>query len=81
MSLLKVPPQISFFFARLISNSFTKNSNLPNIHYDMLARSFVQLLYVVFVKSSDRLLNYLILYPEFIEVKMETVRTLEFCIW
>ena len=36
------------FFARLISNSFCENSNLPNIHYDMLAASsFVQLLYVV----------------------------------
>ena len=34
------------FFARLISNSFCENSNLPSIH----ASLFVQLFYVVFVK-------------------------------
>ena len=37
---------------------------------------FVQLLYVFFFKSSDKLLNYLILHAEFIEVKMEMLKTL-----
>ena len=40
-------------FARLISNSFYENSNLPNIHYDMLA--CLCNLCVVFVKLSDKL--------------------------
>ena len=34
---LKVPHQFDFF-ARLISNAFCENSNLPSIHYDTLAR-------------------------------------------
>ena len=34
----------------------------------------VQLLCVVFVKSSDKLLSYVMLDPEFIEVKMETMK-------
>ena len=38
----------------------------------------MQLLYVVFAKSSDKLLHYLILRAEFIEVKMETLKTHEF---
>ena len=40
------------------------------------ASSVVQLLYVVFVKSSNKLLNYFMLDPAFIEVKMETLKTL-----
>ena len=36
---------------------------------------------VVFVKSSDKLLNYLMLDPELIEVKLETLKTHEFHPW
>ena len=42
------------FFARLISNSFCKNSNLPSIHSNMLAR-LCNFYMTFFVKSSDKL--------------------------
>ena len=45
---LKVPPQFDFFTS-LVSNSFCEKSNLPSIY------TGVQHLYVVFVKSSDKL--------------------------
>ena len=55
---LKVPPQSSVITC-LISDSFHKKSNLSYIHYDMLAHLYNFLL--VFVNSSDKLLNYFLL--------------------
>ena len=75
-----VSPQFEFL-ACLILNSFCKNSNLPSISYDMPAHLRNFCLYVVFVNSSDKLLNYLKLDPEFIEVKMETLKTHKFRPW
>ena len=60
---LKVPAQFDFF-ASPISYSFCEK--------------YVQLLYVVLVKSSDKLLNYLMFVQTLIEVKMETLKTHEF---
>ena len=76
---LKVPPQFDFF-ARFISNSFCENANLPSIHCTTCLFVFA-FFNVVFVKSPDKLLHYLILHAEFIEVKMETLKTHEFRPW
>ena len=53
--------QIIFFFFK---------PNLSTVH----ASLFVQLLYVVLVNSLDRLLNYLMLVQELIEVKIEMLK-------
>ena len=60
--------------------SFCKNSNLPSIHNDMLACLCNFCVYFC-VKSSDKLLIYLMLDPAIIEVKMETLKTHEFRPW
>ena len=71
--LLKAPPQLNLF-ASLILNSFCKKSNLPSIHCNLLAHLCnFKLLYVIFVKSSDKLLNYLMFAQTLSEVKMETL--------
>ena len=59
---LKVPPRFDFF-ASLIPNSFC---------------SPVQLLHVVYVMSSDKLLNYLTCGQKLSEVKIQPLKTLEF---
>ena len=67
---LKIPPQFDCF-ACPISNSFCEYSNLPNIHSSKLAR----LCNCCIVKSSDKLLNYLMFGRTLIKVKMETLKT------
>ena len=70
---LKVPHQFDFLLVSFQINYFCEISNLPSIHNEM------QLLCVVFVKSSNKLLNYLILRAQFIEMKMEKMN--EFLPW
>ena len=50
---------------------FRKKSNLSSIHCSMLAR--LCNLYVVFLKSSDKLLNYLLFDQTLSEVKMNVI--------
>ena len=58
---LKVPPQFHFSLVS-VKTYFTKNQTY--------LISFVHLLYVVFVKSSDKLLHYLMLGQTLTEVKI-----------
>ena len=76
LDMLKDPSSIRNF-ARLILNSFYEILNLPSIHCNMLAH-LCNFFYVVFVKSSDKLLNFLVFGQTLCEVKIETLKTHKF---
>ena len=66
---LKAPIQFDLL-ARLIKNLFCKKIK-PTCYPPQHDSSSLQLLYVVFVKSSDKLLNYLMFGQTLIQVKTE----------
>ena len=61
------------FFASIISNKFSEKTKLTQYPLQH-SSSFVQLLYVVYVKSSDKLLNQLMLVQALTEVKFEVLK-------
>ena len=76
--LLKVPPQFDFLpisfqihFAKI--QTYLVSTTICYLGCETYVCSFV--------KPSDKLLNYLIFYPKFIEVNIETLKTHEFRPW
>ena len=70
--------QFDFFLSPVVSFqiNFAKNQN----HCNMLAR-LCNFYYVVYVKSSDKLLNYLMLVQALTEVKTEMLKNHDFPPW
>ena len=75
---LKVHPQFDILLASFLSNFAKQQTYLVSLQH---SSSFVQLLYVAFVKSSDKLLNYLMLVNALSEVKIELLKNHDFHLW
>ena len=81
MSVYATSLKVSFRFLPVsFQINFTKNQ-MYLVSTATFYSSFAQLLYVVFVKLSDRLFNYLMFGQTLSELKMETLKTHEFHPW